>query len=167
MVRSLICLMLVVVCAETAAPAQNGPRFAGESTLANSKLSARVRRRIERAVLLDNDITDPYDKEDAEGQVLVSRVRLGPEGRSGLRIWGGDAWRLCGKSNCDFWIFDPISGAELFIRNGYELNFSKTVHHGLYDIWTKHQYGAMSGQFDFYQFDGKQYRHTGSRLTGS
>lgn len=129
-------------------------------SLADARLSPFVRKRIEKVLLLDNLITSPYDQDDAKEQTKVLPIRLGPEGRKGLRVWGGAM--LCGNHNCQLWIFDPKNGAKLFEGSGYEVDLKSSLHHGLFDIEIKVGEGAVYGERDFYEFDGESYRRVRS-----
>jgi len=119
-----------------------------------------VRQRIEKSVLVDNLITSPIDQSDVEEEARVARVRLGPGGQEGLRVWGGA--RLCGMHNCPVWIFDRTNGGTLLDGGGYEMDFRRTLHHGLYDIEIKAGQGAIYGERNFYEFDGKRYQQVRS-----
>lgn len=140
------------------------PKLDAGVSLADARLSRLVRKRVEKVVLIDNVITDPYAQGDVLEATKVVSIRLRPGKRLGLRVWGGGL--ICGKSNCPFWIFDPANGYMLFAGNGYRLDFQRTLHHGLFDIKTTHQLGATSGQYDYYQFDGRQYQQVNTVVYG-
>ena len=141
-------------------PGHQAPSSSSSSsaqTLSAAKLLLSIRRKIEKVVLLDDLITNPYDQEDAEEHATVERVRLSTNGRQGLRVWGGGPF-LCGKSNCFYWIFDGTNGSLLLAGNGYQLAFKKTLHGGLYDVEAKQQLGERDTALIVYGFDGRRYR---------
>jgi len=130
-----------------------------QDTLGSVQLATAVKERIYRE-LAGEPGTSNGEVPSSLAVCPVKLLKIGPDGHSGLRVWGTSSNGTCGATgNCDIWVFDPKTGELLLSANGFDLRVEAVVHHGLFDIVTSHNMSAGSGVRDLYQFDGHEYQN--------
>ena len=86
-----------------------------------------------------------------------SFVKLNATGRIGILLLPPD--KFCGATaNCQVWVFDGKTGVELVSDNGWDYGLRKTMHHGVYDFYMRHNMSCCTGTLHEYRFDGKVYK---------
>ena len=149
-----ICLALWGCCAALYPIPSSG------ETLGEAKLPKATKERIYQQ--LDEDLEGATDSaRRVEQGYELKLIQLAPNGRKGVRVWGRsqDGAPVCGATgNCPIWVFDSETGDLLLLTFGWELRVETTVHHGYYDMVTRHNMSAMSGIRDHYRFDGHVYK---------
>jgi hypothetical protein len=131
-------------------------------TLGTSHLAAPVRKRVYQKLEEELESVEGLTRSVLDRFPLIMIV-LSPDGKTGIRISGTNKEGpplICGATgNCEIWVFDQKTGDLLLSANGFDVLVQTSVHHGLFDIVTRHNMGAGSGVRDLYQFDGHEYQN--------
>jgi hypothetical protein len=145
----MLCLGLPQGAAEQTS-ADNEP-----GTLATAKLPSQVRKKIEQAVF-EFTLAPPEKRNAIAANVPLERVRLGPHGRW---VWQATAPpEDCGSHACEYWLFDPETGASLVDdADGSEFDVLDSRHHGWRDFATSSAISCCVIVTTYYQFDGHKY----------